>query len=158
MIITFTLNGRVVRADAAPDARALDYLREEALLTGVKEGCGAGDCGACAVLVDGRAKLSCLTLMAQLEGRDVVTAEGLAADGARHPLRQAFIDHGAVQCGYCSPGMLTAAADLLDRNPNPSRAEIRQGLSGNLCRCGGYDKITDAVQAVAKALCEDGEP
>jgi len=150
VIVTFTLNGRVIEAETAPDARALDYLREQALLTGVKEGCGAGDCGACAVLVDGRARLSCLTLMAQLEGREVVTAEGLAADGAVDALRQAFIDHGAVQCGYCSPGMLVSAASLLARNPQPDRAEIRQGLSGNLCRCGCYDKITDAVQAASE--------
>lgn len=157
MIVTFTLNGRIVEAETAPDARALDYLREQALLTGVKEGCGAGDCGACAVLVDGRARLSCLTLMAQLEGREVITAEGLAANDGHRALRQAFVDHGAVQCGYCSPGMLVSAADLLARNPQPSRAEIRQGLSGNLCRCGGYDKIADAIQAAA-APCQDGEP
>jgi aerobic carbon-monoxide dehydrogenase small subunit len=149
VIIGFTLNGIGVTVEARPDRRAVDLLREDLGLTGTKEGCGEGDCGACAVLVDGESRLSCLMLAAQLEGRAVVTIEGLERDGRLHPVQEAFIEKGAVQCGYCTPGVVIAAVDLLGRNPTPSREEIRRGLAGNLCRCTGYQKIVDAVESAA---------
>lgn len=152
MTIRFRLNGREVALEAPPDRRVVDLLREDCGLSGTKEGCGAGECGACAVLVDGRARLSCLMLAAQLEGREVTTIEGLGSPAEPHPLQKACADHGAVQCGFCSPGMIVAAADLLSRTPFPSRHEIRVGLSGNLCRCGGYQKIVDAVERAARTL------
>ena len=152
--ITFQLNGAPVRVVVEPGKRALDVLREACGLTAAKEGCGTGECGACAVLVDGTAKLSCLMLAAQLEGRDVTTAEGLGTPETSHPLQAAFAAHGAVQCGYCSPGMTIAAADLLARDPTPDREAVRQGLSGNLCRCTGYVKIVDAVMAAAAVMRE----
>jgi len=131
------------------DRRVIDILREDLNLTGTKEGCSAGECGACTILVDGESRLSCLMLAAQLEGRSVTTIEGMASEGRLHPLQEAFVEHGAVQCGFCIPGMVLSAADLLRRNPNPTRMEIRQGLSGNLCRCTGYQKIVDAVETAA---------
>lgn len=131
------------------DRRVIDILREDLNLTGTKEGCSAGECGACTILVDGESRLSCLILAAQLEGRSVTTIEGMASEGRLHPLQKAFVEHGAVQCGFCIPGMVLSAADLLQRNPNPTRMEIREGLSGNLCRCTGYQKIVDAVEAAA---------
>lgn len=150
--LSFRLNGVPVRVGAEPGKRALDLLREDFGLTAAKEGCGSGECGACAILVDGRAKLSCLMLAAQLDGCDVVTAEGLGTVDAPHPLQEAFAAHGAVQCGYCTPGMTIAAADLLARTPDPTREEARRALSGNLCRCTGYVKIVDAVLAAAKTM------
>lgn len=152
MKIRFTLNGKETKVDVAPDRRAVDVLREDLSLTGTKEGCGAGECGACTILVNNETRLSCLMLAAQLEGLDVITVEGLAEDGNLHPLQQAFIERGAVQCGFCTPGMLLSAVALLKENPNPSREEVREGLSGNLCRCTGYQKIVDAVQAAAGNL------
>lgn len=153
--LSFRLNGEPVSVQAAPGARALDVLREACGLTAAKEGCGTGECGACAVLMDGTAKLSCLMLAAQLEGRELTTAEGLGSPEAPHPLQTAFADCGAVQCGYCTPGMTIAAADLLARDPAPDRAAVRQGLSGNLCRCTGYVKIVDAVMAAAVVIREE---
>ena len=153
--ISFRLNGAPVRLFLEPGRRALDVLREDCGLTAAKEGCGTGECGACAVLVDGVAKLSCLMLAAQLDGREVVTAEGLGTPEAPHPLQAAFAAHGAVQCGYCSPGMTIAAAALLAKNPAPDREAVRQALSGNLCRCTGYVKIVDAVMAAAATLREE---
>lgn len=152
MKIRFTLNSKKIEIDAAPDRRAVDVLREDLGLTGTKEGCGAGECGACTILVNNETRLSCLMLAAQLEGLDITTVEGLAEDGNLHPLQQAFIERGAVQCGFCTPGMLLSGVALLKKNPNPSREEIREGLSGNLCRCTGYQKIVDAVQAAAGML------
>ncbi len=152
MTIRFLLNGREVACESAPDRRAVDLLREEFGLTGVKEGCGGGECGACAVLVDGSARLSCLMLAAQLAGRSVVTVEGLGTAEAPHPLQTAFAEHGAVQCGYCAPGMLMAAADLLARDPSPDREAIAGAVSGTLCRCGGYGKIVEAVERAAEAM------
>ena len=128
----------------------MDLLRLDLGLTGTKESCGAGDCGACTVLIDGRAKLSCLMLAAQLEGRKVTTIEGLADGETLHPVQRAFVENGAIQCGFCTPGMILGSIDLLNRNPHPSRSEIREGLSGNLCRCTGYHKIIDAVEAVGR--------
>jgi carbon-monoxide dehydrogenase small subunit len=153
--ICFRLNGAPVRLVTAPGRRALDVLREDCGQTSVKEGCGTGECGACTVLVDGVAKLSCLMLAAQLDGREVTTAEGLGTPEAPHPLQTAFAAHGAVQCGYCSPGMTMAAAELLARNPAPDREAVRKALSGNLCRCTGYVKIVDAVMAAAATMREE---
>jgi aerobic carbon-monoxide dehydrogenase small subunit len=153
--INFRLNGNAVNIDVSPDRRVVDVLREDLGMTGTKESCAAGDCGACTVLVDGESKLSCLMLAAQLEGREITTVEGLAQGNRLHAIQDAFAEHGAVQCGFCIPGMVLASADLLQRNPNPSRMEIRDGLSGNLCRCTGYQKIVDAVQIAADLLKEE---
>lgn len=155
MEIRFEMNGRQVVIESAPDRRVVDVLREDLGLTGTKESCGAGDCGACTVLVNGETKLSCLMLAAQLEGTEVVTIEGLSGDDSLHPVQVAFIEHGAVQCGFCTPGMVLAAADLLARDPDPTRSRIREGLSGNLCRCTGYQKIVDAVEAAGKRMREE---
>lgn len=152
MKISFVLNGKEIQIDAPPDRRVLDILREDLDLAGTKEGCGTGECGACAILADGESRLSCLMLAAQLEGRSVATIEGMAPEGGLHPLQEAFVEHGAVQCGFCTPGMVISAADLLRRNPNPTRLEIREGLSGNLCRCTGYQKIVDAVQKASRKI------
>ena len=127
-------------------------LRDRVGLTGVKEGCGTGDCGACSVTLDGQLVCSCLVLGVEAEGRNVETVEGLAQDGQLHPLQEKFIEHAALQCGICTPGFLVAAKALLERNPNPNETEIRYALAGNLCRCTGYDKIVRAVQAAAKDM------
>jgi carbon-monoxide dehydrogenase small subunit len=145
----FTLNQKPVELETNSDRRVVDLLREDLGLTGTKEACGSGECGACTILVDGESRLACLMLAAQLEGRSVTTIEGLGSEAEPHPLQQAFVARGAVQCGYCTPGMLLASVDLLARNPHPSRREIREGLSGNLCRCTGYQKIVDAVEAAS---------
>ncbi|MEW6348055.1 MAG: (2Fe-2S)-binding protein [Thermodesulfobacteriota bacterium] len=150
MRMTFHLNGEEVSMDAPSDRRVVDLLREDLGLTGTKESCGAGDCGACTILVDGESRLSCLMRAIQLQGRRVKTIEGFAESDALHPVQKSFADHGAVQCGFCIPGMVLAAADLLERNPSPTRDEIRQGLAGNLCRCTGYRKIVDAVEQAAE--------
>lgn len=150
MILTFTLNGNPVRTEADPDRRVVDLLREDFGLTGVKDGCGAGECGACTILVDGEPRLGCLMLAIQLERRTVTTIEGLAPDGGLHPLQEAFVACGAVQCGYCTPGMILAGSALLKRKEAPTRQDIREALSGNLCRCTGYQKIVDAVAKAAR--------
>lgn len=148
---TFELrvNGRSYRLAAHPTARLLDVLRDDLGLTGTKEGCGTGQCGACTVLLDGRAVNSCLMLIADAVEHEITTIEGLAPPGQFHPLQTAFVEHGAIQCGFCTPGMVLAAKALLDQNPHPTEEEIRRGLVGNLCRCTGYAKIVEAVQAVA---------
>jgi aerobic carbon-monoxide dehydrogenase small subunit len=153
--MNFVVNGKDVTIDVAADKRVVDLLREDMGLTGTKEGCGSGECGVCTILVDGESRLSCLMVAAQLEGRKVTTIEGLAGDEMPHPLQRAFVEHGAVQCGFCTPGMILSAAALLDENPLPSREEIRIGLSGNLCRCTGYQKIVDAVEAAAEVMARD---
>ncbi len=154
MLIKFHLNQEEREMDTRPDRRVIDLLREDLGLTGSKEGCGTGECGVCSILVDGISKLSCLMLAAQLDGHHITTVEGLSEGEKLHPIQQAFINEGAVQCGFCSPGMIIAAADLLQRNADPSRNEIRQGLSGNLCRCTGYQKIVDAVECAAREMRE----
>jgi len=153
-MVSFVLNGKEVEVDTPPDRRVVDLLREDLGLTGTKEGCGAGECGACTILVDGVSRLSCLMLAAQLEGRQVTTIEGLRGgrEAGLHPVQEAMVDCGAVQCGFCSPGMALSAVHLLKRNPDPSRTEIREGMSGNLCRCTGYVKIVDAVEAAARKM------
>lgn len=152
MIIRFVLNGEETQIDCAPDRRVIDLLREDFGLTGTKEGCGSGECGTCTILVNGENRLSCLMLAVQLEGKSITTIEGLAGENRQHPLQEAFIRCGAVQCGYCSPGMILAAGALLTENPEPTREQIREALSGNLCRCTGYQKIVDAVEAAARTM------
>jgi aerobic carbon-monoxide dehydrogenase small subunit len=147
--IRFTLNGKATEIEAPPDRRVIDLLREDLGLTGAKEGCGSGECGACTILIDGVTRLSCLMLSAQLEGRSVQTIEGIARGNELHPVQESFVELGAVQCGYCTSGMVLTSVDLLKRNPHPSRDEIRRAISGNLCRCTGYQKIVDAVEAVS---------
>jgi carbon-monoxide dehydrogenase small subunit len=141
----FTLNGTTVSLDVVGTRRLLDVLREDLLLTGTKEGCGEGECGACSVLIDGEVVDSCLIAVGQVEGREVTTVEGLADGGRLTALQQAFIEHGAAQCGICTPGMLLAAHVVLQRTRRPSADDVREGLAGNLCRCTGYTKIIEAV-------------
>ena len=143
--IAFTVNGEPQRVEVFPMARLLDVLREELRLTGTKEGCGEGECGACTVVVDGRIGNSCLVPVAQVAGSEITTIEGVAGDDELHAVQQAFIEHGGAQCGICTPGMVLAAVDLLDRNPQPTEADIRTALAGNLCRCTGYMKIFESV-------------
>ena len=141
----FKVNGEERSVDGFPMARLLDVLREQLHLTGTKEGCGEGECGACTVIIDGQIVNSCLVPLAQVNGADITTIEGVAGNGELHAVQQAFIDHGGAQCGICTPGMVLAAVDLLKRNPEPNETEIRIGLAGNLCRCTGYMKIFESV-------------
>lgn len=148
--VAFTVNGEATEVSVEPFTLLLDALREELDLTGTKRGCGEGECGACSVLVNGKLVNSCLVLAAECEGAQILTIEGLERDGKLHPIQDAFIEHGAVQCGFCTPGMILAAFALLEENPAPTEEEIKRGLEGNLCRCTGYRKIIDAVQAMAR--------
>jgi carbon-monoxide dehydrogenase small subunit len=143
--VNCTVNHEARSLDVFPMARLLDVLREQLQLTGTKEGCGEGECGACSVLVDGQIVNSCLLPVAQIDGRDITTIEGVASGDQLHAVQQAFIDCGGAQCGICTPGMVLAAVNLLERNPNPTEADIRTGLAGNLCRCTGYMKIFASV-------------
>jgi carbon-monoxide dehydrogenase small subunit len=152
MLLEFTCNGAAVHLEADPAMRALDLIRDRLGLTGTKEGCGRGECGACTILLDGRPVSACLLYAAKLQGRTVLTVEGLASGDELHPLQEAFLEEGAVQCGYCTPGMLLSAKALLDRNPRPSVPQIEEALSGNLCRCTGYAKIVRAVERAAERL------
>lgn len=154
MEIRLTLNGQRRSAEANPARTALHFLREVMGLKSLKEGCGIGECGACTVIVNGRAVDSCLMPAAQLDGTVVETAEGLTRDGRPHPLQTAFVDHNAVQCGYCSPGFLMNAKALLDHNPAPGRGEVEKALAGNICRCTGYRQIVDAVLDAAGRMRE----
>jgi carbon-monoxide dehydrogenase small subunit len=151
ILVRMRVNGRDTEVEVHPVARLLDVLRERLHLTGTKEGCGEGECGACSVLMNGRLVNSCLVPVMQADGASVTTIEGIAPEGHLHAVQQAFIDHGGAQCGICTPGMILAAANLLERNPNPSIDAIRDGLSGNLCRCTGYMRIFEAVVAAVKA-------
>jgi aerobic-type carbon monoxide dehydrogenase small subunit (CoxS/CutS family) len=148
--IVVTVNGRPRSFEVAAHHTLLDALRDELDLTGTKECCLVGECGACTVRLDGRIVDSCLVLAVEADGGEVTTVEGLAGDGPLSPLQQAFLDYGGAQCGFCIPGQLMAADDLLRRTPDPTIAEIQEGLAGNLCRCGGYEQITEAVRAVAE--------
>ena len=143
--VSFKVNGREHRVEVFPMARLLDVLREQLQLTGTKEGCGEGECGACTVNIDGRIVNSCLVPVAQVQGSEITTIEGVATEAELHAVQQAFIDHGGAQCGICTPGMVLAAVDLLERNPQPTEADIRTALAGNLCRCTGYVKIFESV-------------
>ncbi|MCB8921604.1 MAG: (2Fe-2S)-binding protein [Ardenticatenaceae bacterium] len=151
MNVSFTVNGRPTAVDVPPKMVLLDILRDVLGLTGAKPGCEIGSCGACTVIVDGEAQNSCTFPASRLEGTAVLTIEGLAApDGTPNDLQQAFVEHGAVQCGYCIPGIIMAGEALLGHNPTPNRTEIREALAGNLCRCTGYVQIVDAIEATAR--------
>jgi carbon-monoxide dehydrogenase small subunit len=151
-IINLRINGQPQEVAVEPSWTLLETVREALGYTGAKEGCGTGDCGACSMLVDGRLITSCLMLAPQADGREVISIEGLATNGTLHPVQQAFIDTGGVQCGFCTPGMVMAATDLLTHNPTPTFEEIREGLAGNLCRCTGYTKIFQAVELAAQRM------
>ncbi len=155
--IRFALNAEEVDVSFAPYKTLLEVLREDLGHTGTKHGCELGECGACAVLLDGKPVLSCLVLALECHGRQVLTVEGLGEDAKLHPLQDAFADLGAAQCGYCTPGILVTAKALLDGNPHPSRDQIREALSGNLCRCTGYLQIFEAVEAAMVKIAEQGE-
>ena len=150
-IIELTVNGEPVEAAVDPNKTLLHFLREDLELTGAKHGCGLGDCGACTVILDGKPVNSCLVLAVQANGREVLTIEGVAENGKLHPIQQAFVEKGAIQCGYCTPGMILSAKSLLEENPRPTEAEIRTAISGNLCRCTGYQKIVEAIQAASES-------
>lgn len=150
--IVLRVNGRMVQVSVRGSETLLDCLRDRLGLTGTKKGCDQGDCGACTVLVDGAPVNSCLVLASEVAGKEVTTIEGLSRDGVLHPLQEAFIRHDAVQCGFCTPGMILTAAALLKENPHPSEEEIRHYLQGNLCRCTGYGKIVEAVRAASRYL------
>ena len=152
--VSTTINGDPVDYLCEPQETLLDALRDRLGLTGAKEGCGTGDCGACSVILDGRLVCACLVMGAEAEGRAVETIEGLADGDELHPLQQKFVDHAALQCGICTPGFLVAAKSLLDRNPDPTETEVRYWLAGNLCRCTGYDKIVRAVMDTAAEMRE----
>ena len=152
MLIRFTCNGEEVQLEAEPGARVIDLLRDELGLTGTKEGCGRGECGACTILLDGKPVNSCLLPAALLHGREVVTIEGLAqADGTLHPVQKAFVDAGAVQCGFCTPGMVLRAVAFLREHPHPTDEQIARAVEGNLCRCTGYVTIGEALRLAAEA-------
>ncbi len=149
-LIHLTINDREYDLAVAPNQTLVDVIRYELGLTGTKKGCELGDCGSCTVILDGKPVNSCLVLAVQADGCKIETIEGLESDDGLHPVQQAFVDKGAIQCGFCSPGMILSSKSLLDRNPKPNRDEIRQAISGNLCRCTGYQKILDAVESVNK--------
>src|ERR1700731_170250 len=156
--IGFTLNGEQTDVSLAPYKTLLEVLRDDLNHTGTKHGCELGECGACAVLLDGKPVLSCLLLALECNGREVETVEGVGSNGALHPLQEAFADLGAAQCGYCTPAILVTAKALLDHNPNPTRDQIREALSGNLCRCTGYLQIFEAVEAAVLEIASQGKP
>ena len=150
------VNSHDYEITAEPWRTLSEVLRDELGLTGTKEGCGTGSCGSCTVLMDGQAVNSCLVYIAEADGKEITTIEGLSREGKLHPLQQAFMDQGAVQCGYCTPGMILTAKALLDSNPRPSEVQIREAIAGNLCRCTGYDKIVRAIMSVAPAIDQGG--
>jgi aerobic-type carbon monoxide dehydrogenase small subunit (CoxS/CutS family) len=150
--LNISVNGEKHSLKIDPNLRLLDLLRDELRLTGTKEGCGIGECGACTVLLDGNPVNSCLVLAGQCEGKNVLTIEGLKRGEKLHPLQRAFMDGGAVQCGFCTPGMILSAQSLLDRNPRPTEEEIQEAISGNLCRCTGYRQIVEAIKAAAEQV------
>ena len=148
-LIELKVNGEIYEVAVDTHRTLLDVLRENLELTGTKEACDLGECGSCTVLIDGKPVLSCLYLAIEAQGKDILTIEGLAQEGKLSPLQQSFVDHGAIQCGFCSPGMIMSAKALLDRNPSPTEDEIKDAISGNLCRCTGYVKIIEAINAAA---------
>ncbi len=157
MKLRVKVNGSWRETATSPDRLLLDWLREDLGLTGTKRGCAEGECGACTVIMNGRAVLSCLLPAFKADGSEILTVEGMARQGQIHPLQQAFLEEGAVQCGYCSPGMLLSAKALLDENPQPSAEDIKEAISGNLCRCTGYASILRAVQAAAERMRGEAE-
>lgn len=156
--VSTTVNGDATEFLCDPAASLLDALRDTLGLTGSKEGCGSGDCGACTVVLDGEMVCSCLVFAAEAQGRTIATIEGVAEGSVLHPVQQKFLEHAALQCGFCTPGFIVAAKALLDRNPNPSETEVRYWLAGNLCRCTGYDKIVRAVMDAAAELRQERTP
>ena len=150
--IKLTVNNQPYRLSVLPWRTLLEVIREDLGLTGTKEGCGLGECGACTVLIDGRAVNSCLVLATEAEGKQITTIEGLTQGDKLHPIQQAFVDHGGLQCGFCTPGMIMAAKALLDKNPTPTEEEVKRGIAGNLCRCTGYAKIIESIKAAAKNM------
>jgi len=155
-VIQLKVNGVIHKVLVRSSETLLEVLRTKLGLTGTKRGCDVGDCGACTVLINGKSMSSCLVLAVDAQGKEIITIEGLAGEDNLHPLQQAFIEHGAIQCGYCTPGMILTAKALLDENPNPTDDEIRQGMAGNLCRCTGYTKIFEAIKAAAKEMRKKG--
>ncbi|MGQ4833017.1 MAG: (2Fe-2S)-binding protein [Candidatus Asgardarchaeia archaeon] len=153
-LLRMRVNGEEIETYVRTDARLLDVLRDLGYLS-VKEGCGTGECGACTVIMNGRSVLSCITFALQANGKEIITVEGLSKNGKLHPVQEAFIEKGAVQCGYCIPGFIMSSVYLLSKNPNPTREEILDALEGNLCRCTGYVKIIEAVEAAAKKMREE---
>ena len=151
-IVNFSLNGEPVKVIVDPHETLLDLLRNKLNKTGTKKGCNEGDCGACTVIINRRAVNACLVLAFEIEGFDVTTIEGLSADGKLHPLQEAFMQFGGLQCGFCTPGMIMSAKAFLDENPNPSEEEIRKAISGNICRCTGYVKIVQAISEASKVI------
>lgn len=149
--ISFIINGEACTIDVAPNRTLLKMIREDLNLTGTKEGCGAGECGSCTVIVDKKAVNSCMMLAVEADGKDILTVEGLAKNGVLDKLQESFINNAALQCGYCTPGMLMSAKALLMRNPHPTDDEIKEAISGNLCRCTGYKSIIDAVKTASSA-------
>lgn len=150
--IELKVNGTVHKVEIEEDMRLIDVLRDKLGLMGTKEGCGEGECGACTIIMDGETVASCLVMAFQAEGKEILTIEGLSKGEKIHPIQQAFLDEGAVQCGFCIPGMVLSAKALLDKNSSPNRDEIREAISGNLCRCTGYNKIVNAVEKAAKDI------
>jgi carbon-monoxide dehydrogenase small subunit len=151
MKMEFSLNGRPLSLDVEPGRLLIQVLRQDLGLKGTKEGCGMGECGACTVILNGEAVLSCLIPVGRVQGCSITTIEGLESEGGLHPLQKAFVDYGAVQCGFCTPGMILSAKAALDKNPSCSEQEIREAISGNLCRCTGYGKIVEAIRSVAES-------
>ena len=151
-LISLTVNGKVYEVAVKPNQTLVDFLRGELDLIGTKKGCEVGDCGSCTVLMDGRPVNSCLVLVVQANGRKIQTIEGLEGPQGLHPIQKAFVDKGAIQCGFCTPGMILTAKSLLENNPRPDREEIRKAISGNLCRCTGYQKIVDAIEAASEDM------
>jgi carbon-monoxide dehydrogenase small subunit len=150
--LNLTVNGKLYQLSVLPWRTLLEVIREDLGFTGTKEGCGLGECGACTVLMDGQAVNSCLVLATEADGKKITTIEGLADGDKLHPIQRAFVDHGGLQCGFCTPGMIMSAKALLDENPTPTEEEIKQGISGNLCRCTGYAKIIESIKAAAKNM------
>lgn len=150
--INLRVNGSEYCIEIHEDMRLIDVLRDDLRLTGTKEGCGEGECGACTVIMEGKTVNSCMVMAFQAEGKEIITIEGLESEGGLHPIQQAFLDEGAVQCGFCIPGMVLSAKALLDQDPTPTREDIRGAISGNLCRCTGYNKIVDAIETASKYL------
>ena len=157
MTVSLTINKKEYTCEVEPQMTLLDLLRDQLGLTGTKRGCEIGECGACTVIMDGITVNSCLVPAFQAEGSEITTIEGVAADGKLHPVQQAFLDHDAVHCGFCTPGMVLSAVNLLENNPQPSEEDIRRALAGNLCRCTGYQQIFEAVEAAAKRIRKDSE-
>jgi len=156
-LIELEINGRIYEIPVSPKDLLVDVIRKKVGLTGTKKGCGQGDCGACTVLIDGEPVLSCITLAIACQGKKITTIEGLVAeDGTLHPIQQSFVDHGAVQCGFCTPGMILTSKALLDKNPQPTETEIKRGIAGNICRCTGYKRIVEAISAAGDTISSGG--